>query len=65
MMSWMHKAGLRSGQIKGTFVCNKFQALNNPASKDQQELLAAYPSATGYKFRKSILLDLSVTNTEG
>jgi GntR family transcriptional regulator/MocR family aminotransferase len=48
---------------KGTFVCTKFQAIYTDASKDHQKLLASYPSSTGYRFKKSILLDLSVVKT--
>ena len=48
---------------KGSFICTKFHALHSPVFGYDQELLASYPAHTGYQFRKSILLDLSVVKT--
>jgi GntR family transcriptional regulator/MocR family aminotransferase len=48
---------------KGTFVCTKFQVIPNNASKHHPDFLASYPPRTGYGFKKSILLDLSVVKT--
>ena len=48
---------------KGTFVCTKFQAIPTGTAKHPQDFLASYPAGTGYKFKKSILLDLSVVKT--
>jgi GntR family transcriptional regulator/MocR family aminotransferase len=48
---------------KGTFVSNKFQVIPTDASKHHQGILDSYPSSTGYGFKKSILLDLSVVKT--
>jgi GntR family transcriptional regulator/MocR family aminotransferase len=48
---------------KGTFVCAKFQVIPTDASKHHEEYLASYPPRTGYGFKKSILLDLSVVKT--
>ncbi|MBG6234006.1 GntR family transcriptional regulator/MocR family aminotransferase [Pedobacter sp. CAN_A7] len=48
---------------KGTFVCTKFQPIHTDSSKHHQKLIAGYPAWTGYNFKKSILLDLSVVKT--
>jgi|SRR5690554_1111325 len=48
---------------KGTFVCTKFQAIPRSFPENRQEFLTSYPHRTGYSFKKSILLDLSVVNT--
>jgi GntR family transcriptional regulator/MocR family aminotransferase len=48
---------------KGTFVCTKFHVIPTDGSKHHQDFLASYPARTGYGFKKSILLDLSVIKT--
>lgn len=48
---------------KGTFVSRKFRTIPTNATDNQQEILASYPQRTGYHFKKSILLDLSVVST--
>lgn len=48
---------------KGTFVCTRFQAIPRNSTQTHQDLLVSYPNRTGYHFKKSILLDLSIVNT--
>lgn len=48
---------------KGTFICAKFPLGGAAGTAFDTSFLATYPSNTGYKFKKSILLDLSTAKT--